>query len=204
MAESLDRGARAAETEGQKTVKSFEVGELSNAANRSRRADIRNSSIRAELLGSYGATAAGITVDYARRRRGSPVCELARRLIMAGQDPASMLLAYRGRTLCFEPRPLFVWAGLRVKESDGARASARFDRYAPPRAPRRGSTGHLPVPENEPTRAVDGTLRPDGGTRTSGSGDRPWSAHEWQDLPTDFASQFAHRTRGRMGTTTPP
>ena len=88
--------------------------------------------IRAELFGSYTATAAGITVDYEERRRGSPVCALARRLSEAEHDPASELHVYRGSVLCFLPRPLGLWAGLVVEEGDNSPKSGRFAKYRPP------------------------------------------------------------------------
>lgn len=42
--------------------------------------------LHVQLHGAYSASAAGLTVDYGTRRRGSPICALARKLIEAGHD----------------------------------------------------------------------------------------------------------------------
>lgn len=88
--------------------------------------------IHVTLSGSWTASAAGITVDYEARRRGSPICALARKLVEAGHDPTVALHVYRGGTLCFKPVPLAKWAGLVVEEGDNTRKTARFARYRPP------------------------------------------------------------------------
>ena len=85
--------------------------------------------IRVTLSGRYTATAAGITVDLDSRRRGSPICTLARKLAEAGHDPAEELHVYRGSTLCFLPRPLGLWAGLIVEEGDNTSRQARFGKH---------------------------------------------------------------------------
>lgn len=88
--------------------------------------------IRAVLSGCYTASAAGVTVDYEGRCRGSPICTLARKLVEAGHDPATILHVYRGDTLCFEPRPLGLWAGQTIEEGDNSHRPARFAKYRPP------------------------------------------------------------------------
>ena len=88
--------------------------------------------IKVTLTGCYTAAAAGITVDYEKRSRGSPICALARKLAAAGYDPNSMLNIYRDGTLCFRPLPLSRWAGLSVSEGDDSDRAAHFARYRPP------------------------------------------------------------------------
>jgi hypothetical protein len=84
--------------------------------------------ICAELIGSYSARAAGISVTTY-----TPVLELCRRLIAAGYDPGTPLRACRGPTLCLKIRSIGEAARLRISPtgvgfkrlppSDGSRAS---------------------------------------------------------------------------------
>ena len=104
--------------------------------------------IAATLSRSFSACAAGIVVNLESRRRGSPICTLARALIEAGHDPADKLHVYRAGVLCFRPAPLSMWAGLRVKEADDE--AARFVPHREPPAEMADSAGRVgrfaPVP----------------------------------------------------------
>jgi len=66
-------------------------------------------------------------VDYESRRRGSPICDLARKLVKAGYDPDTEIQIWRDSTLCFKPAPLRIWAKLRAVERDGR--SVRFETW---------------------------------------------------------------------------
>jgi hypothetical protein len=57
--------------------------------------------IRAELIGSDRCAAPGIT-----ERSTTPVLALCRRLVEAGQDPATPLEVWRGSTLCLRVRSI--------------------------------------------------------------------------------------------------
>lgn len=84
------------------------------------------------------------------------VCAWAREMIAQGYSPEAALIAWRGKTIVFEPLPLSHWAALTTRE-DGAR-SIRFVRYRPPlcrrvagQAPQAGEL-HSPgqsMPEHE-------------------------------------------------------
>jgi hypothetical protein len=80
--------------------------------------------LRAEIIGSNQATAAGIVVSG----RNAPVTALCRALIEAGHDPAMALEAYRGASLRI--RSIGEGAALSVSEatSDG---KARFVPFRP-------------------------------------------------------------------------
>ena len=65
--------------------------------------------IRAELVGSDIAKALGVTV-----LNSSPLLQLCRELVAAGQDPATPLTAYRGNTLCLRIRSIGEAAQLEV------------------------------------------------------------------------------------------
>jgi hypothetical protein len=171
MVEMLNPGSREGATGARDIANAYEAGRPEDTATDTRRLAAGSpASIRAELSGSYIAMAAGVVVDYEARRRGSPVCELARRLIAAGHDAAAMLLVYRGATLCFEPRPLAVWAGLRVRESDNAHSSAHFAKYAPPRDPESRFTGHLAAPGDMSAVEQVCDLRSEGAAASGGIG----------------------------------
>lgn len=88
--------------------------------------------LRLELRGCYSASAARLTVDLESRRRGCPICALARELIESGHDLAALRDNHRAGILCFKPMPLDKWAGLAVEEGDKSRKSARFAKYRPP------------------------------------------------------------------------
>jgi hypothetical protein len=82
--------------------------------------------IRANLIGSNQATAAGVTVSG----RNAPALALCRALVEAGHDPATPLEAYRGTTLCLRVRSIGEGARLTVREStDDGRP--RFVTYRP-------------------------------------------------------------------------
>jgi hypothetical protein len=66
--------------------------------------------IRAELVGSDTATAAGITVIAF-----APVLTLCRALIDAGHEPRRLLEAYRGEVLCLRVKTIGEAALLTVK-----------------------------------------------------------------------------------------
>ena len=58
----------------------------------------------------------------------SPICKLARELLALGDDPATQLSIWRGRTKCFHDVPVGRWAQLTVEESAGGTV---FRRYRP-------------------------------------------------------------------------
>jgi hypothetical protein len=72
-----------------------------------------------------GAHALGLS---STSKTGS-ICDLARQLIKAGEDPEALAMIYRGDTLCFTPSKLKKWAELSVSEGD--QGSASFIRWAP-------------------------------------------------------------------------
>jgi hypothetical protein len=79
--------------------------------------------IRAELLGSSQARAAGITVTG----RYTPVLSLCRALLGAGHHPTTPLKAYRGTTLCIRVRSIGEGAALTVRDGpDGRPRSASY------------------------------------------------------------------------------
>lgn len=80
--------------------------------------------VRAELTGSDGASAEGITV-----RSASPVFSLCRRLIAAGIDADRPLVAYRGMVACIIINSIGEGALLTVAE--GNRGAPRFRRWKP-------------------------------------------------------------------------
>ena len=88
-----------------------------------------NAMIEVTLTGSWTASAAGITVDYESRSRGAPICDLARKLVAAGHDPERVLSITRNGTLCFEPIPLGIWAGMTVSEPDNAPHEAQVKKW---------------------------------------------------------------------------
>ncbi len=87
--------------------------------------------IEVTLTGSGVASAEGITVDYEKRARGAPICDLARKLVDAGHDPKRLLSITRNGTLCFEPATLGRWAGLTISESDNNDRPVRFRKWEP-------------------------------------------------------------------------
>ena len=87
--------------------------------------------IEVTLTGSGVATAEGITVDYEKRARGAPICDLARKLVDAGHDPMRLLSITRNGTLCFKPMTLATWAGLTISEGDNNARSVRFRKWVP-------------------------------------------------------------------------
>jgi hypothetical protein len=95
--------------------------QATRAQARPRESDIPGA-IRAELIGSDTASAAGITVTAY-----TPVLELCRTLLAAGRDPATPLHAYRGPTLCLKVRSIGEAARLRISP-----AGAGFKRLPPP------------------------------------------------------------------------
>lgn len=60
---------------------------------------------------------------------GGKMLPHCRALIAQGANPDATVRVMRGETLCFEPVPLRVFAGLTVEESAGV--SARFRAYRP-------------------------------------------------------------------------
>ena len=87
--------------------------------------------IEVTLTGSGVATAEGISVDYEKRARGAPICDLARKLVDAGHDPMRLLSITRNGTLCFKPMTLATWAGLAITEGDNDTRPLRFRKWAP-------------------------------------------------------------------------
>lgn len=82
------------------------------------------------MTGSYRAEALvqpPIVVDHEAKRRGSPITDLARKLVKAGYDPDTQVQIWRDGTLCFKPAPLRIWAKLRAVERDGR--SATFETW---------------------------------------------------------------------------
>jgi hypothetical protein len=98
--------------------------------------------IRADLIGSNRASAAGITVNG-----HAPVCRLCRALIRAGHDPATPLEAFRGATLCLRVRSIGEGADLTVREST-ADGKPRFIRYRTP-FPMAGSLQSVCAPRSK-------------------------------------------------------
>jgi hypothetical protein len=95
----------------------------------------RRAVVRAELIGTDRATAAGITA-----RGAAPLLALCRKLIEAGHDPDRPLHAYRGNVLCLIVRSIGEAAKLTVKTAgNGAPMFAPDDACkgaaAPPIAP---------------------------------------------------------------------
>lgn len=87
--------------------------------------------IEVTLNGSGVASAEGITVDYEKRARGAPICDLARKLVEAGHDPKRLLSITRNGTLCFKPLTLATWAELTISEGDNDTRPVRFRKWAP-------------------------------------------------------------------------
>ena len=56
----------------------------------------------------------------------APICNLARKLLALGVDPATHLSIWRGRTKCFHDLPVSHWAGLAVKEGQSGPVFAAF------------------------------------------------------------------------------
>ena len=80
--------------------------------------------IRAELIGSNQASAAGIVaIGHA------PVSKLCRRLIEAAHNPDLPLEVYRGTTLCLRVRSIDEGAALSVEDDENGRP--RFIRHRP-------------------------------------------------------------------------
>jgi hypothetical protein len=69
--------------------------------------------LRAELIGSDGATAIGVEAHGP-----SPVLALCRALVEAGHDPATPLHAYRGHTLALKVHSIGEGAKLTVGDND--------------------------------------------------------------------------------------
>jgi hypothetical protein len=68
--------------------------------------------IRAELIGNNTAVAVGIRVQgYA------PILKLCRGLLARGMDPATLLEAWRGSTLCLKVRSIGAAAALEIRPS---------------------------------------------------------------------------------------
>lgn len=69
---------------------------------------------------------ATIRIDLAEIKS---LCAHCRTLIAEGQDPATLVEAVRGGTICFTPAPLQFWADRTV--SEGVHQSIRFTRFQP-------------------------------------------------------------------------
>jgi hypothetical protein len=83
--------------------------------------------IRAELTGSDGCSALGLTINSS-----SPVLALCRALIEAGHDPATPLEAYRGDVLCLRVRSIGEAAALEINgEGTGFRRRRQPDAASP-------------------------------------------------------------------------
>jgi len=82
--------------------------------------------LRAELVGSNTATAAGLTACGR-----TPLLELCRLLLQAGHDPKTSLVAWRGKTLCLRVSAIGLAAQLTI---DGRSYFSRLQnfRIAPP------------------------------------------------------------------------
>lgn len=115
--------------------------------------------IHVVLTGSHAASACGLTVDLGSRRRGSPVCQLARLLVEAGHDAHAPLHIHRDGKLCFRPMALGRWAGLTTSERDGE--SVRFERWRPMPSARRAVarfTGPIGISRESMPASDDGAL----------------------------------------------
>ena len=91
--------------------------------------------IRADLIGSDGCEAVGITV-----RATAPVLALCRRLIVAGYDPALPLELWRGQVFCLQVRSIGEAAQRRL-----ATHGVGFERL---RGCEAGCTAALPMRKN--------------------------------------------------------
>jgi hypothetical protein len=109
--------------------------------------------IRAELLGSSRATAAGFSVTG-----HAFVLKLCRALIGAGQDPRMPLEAYRGATLCLRVRSI----------GEGAALAVEDDRLGTPRFRRWRARGDGAAPLVAQTRKAPSALTPAPKSRTAG------------------------------------
>ena len=114
--------------------------------------------IEVTLTGSGVATAEGITVDYEKRARGAPICDLARKLVEAGHDPEQLLSITRNGTRCFGPRSLATWAGLTITEGDNSDHPIEFRKWSPwpPRSTQKQGKSMLrvePFPQKQRTRS---------------------------------------------------
>jgi hypothetical protein len=87
--------------------------------------------IRAELTGSDGCSALGITISSS-----SPVLALCRKLVQAGYDPSTPLEVYRGEILAL---------GIR---SIGEAAALEINAYGTGFRPRRGADAAPPMRQN--------------------------------------------------------
>lgn len=87
-----------------------------------------------ELTGCNTARYGSIIVNYERRSRGSPLCDLARLLISRGSDPSQMVRITRGKTLCFKPLTLGFWAGKYAAEPDSSSLNPLMRKWTPPPA----------------------------------------------------------------------
>lgn len=123
------------------------------------RDDNPDARIRVVLTGSHAASACGLTVDLGSRRRGSPICKLARLLVDVGHDPDTPVHIHRDGTLCFQPMPLGRLAGLTTSERDGE--SVRFERWRPMPSARRAVarfTGPIGISRESMPASDDGAL----------------------------------------------
>jgi hypothetical protein len=88
---------------------------------------LRGNTIAARLLGDDTAVADGVTV-----RSSSPVLVLCRKLVEAGHDPQSPLMAWRGRVLCLRVRSIGEAVGLRVNGAGTGFVPLREPTAGPP------------------------------------------------------------------------
>ena len=108
-----------------------EARQATRAQARPRKSHVPNA-IRAELIGSDTAGAAGIGVTAY-----TPVLELCRKLVAAGHDPATPLDAYRGGTLCLIVRSIGTAAALEINARGNGFRLRRAADAAPPIARKR-------------------------------------------------------------------
>lgn len=103
----------------------------------------RRAIVRAELIGSDRATAAGITAHGQ-----APVLALCRQLVAADIDPDRPLNAYRGDMLALRVRS--IGEGARLTVRDDNRGTPRFVAYrpGPDKEPRLACGGSSPIAQN--------------------------------------------------------
>jgi hypothetical protein len=83
--------------------------------------------IRADLIGSDTCIALGLTVQS-----NTPVLEICRQLVAAGHNPAALLEAYHGKTLCLRIRSIGDGARLEINGEGTGFRRRRQPVAAPP------------------------------------------------------------------------
>ena len=89
---------------------------------------LASQAIRAELVGEHTCRANGVTVHSP-----TPILKMCRRLVKAGVNPATPLVAYRDDTLCLSVRSIGEAARLEINsKGSGFKKHRHAVRPAPP------------------------------------------------------------------------